>query len=333
MGKKSKTNDDLMLGIDLGGTKILAAVVDQEGTILGNSKRKTRSEQGVEKVIKRIAKTACEAVEDADVSMSAIRAAGIGAPGVANYNAGIIEFAPNLSNWVDVPLGPLLEEKLDIPVFVENDVNAGSYGEFTVGAGKPYDSMVGVFPGTGLGGGIVLNGQLWRGARNAAAELGHIIVLIDGPLCGCGRRGCIEALASRTAIERDIRGEIRGGRASIITELTDIDKGKITSGTLAAALAAHDPVVTDVIERAAYHLGIFTGSLVNALDTECVVFGGGLIEACADFMLPLIRETAYRYLIRPVDPEHLPILEAALGDDTIVLGTAMLAKASLTEAG
>jgi glucokinase len=335
MAKKDKDQDQsqplMTLGVDLGGTKILAAVVDQNGRILGTAKRKTRAERGVDEVIARIARTAGDAVDEAHLDMSIIQAIGIGAPGVADHNTGVLEFAPNLPDWTNVPLGPRLQQMLGVPVLVENDVNAGTYGEATAGVARGYGSVVGVFPGTGIGGGIVLDGRLWRGARNAAAEIGHMVVLIDGPLCGCGRRGCIEALASRTAIERDIFGEIRGGRSSMITELADPDTGLITSGDLAKALQEQDPVVTDVLERAAYHLGIFTGSVVNALDTECVVYGGGLIEACGDFLMPIIRETAYRYLIRPVSPDRLPILEAALGDNATVIGAAMLASAERLE--
>ncbi len=336
MGKKSKKNRQNQnrpdvglhasrLGIDLGGTKILAGVVDDQGRILGSAKRKTRAERGVDEVIARIVKTAQDAVTDAGLDMSAVKAIGIGAPGVADYRTGVIEFAPNLNNWVNVALGPRLEQALGVPVIVENDVNAGTYGEATVGAAAGYRSVVGIFPGTGIGGGIILDGRLLRGAHNAAGEIGHMVVLIDGPRCGCGRRGCIEALASRTAIERDILGELRGGRKSLISELIDPDNPQITSGTLATALAERDPLVTDVIERAAYHLGVFTGSLINGLDPECVVYGGGLIEACGSVMLPIIRETTYRYLIRPIEPERLPILEAALGDNAVLLGAAMLA--------
>jgi glucokinase len=340
MSKKSRKNGHkeqehsqpqsaLMLGIDLGGTKILAAVIDQQGRIMGSAKRKTRAERGVEDVIARIAKTAQEAVANAHLDMSLIEAVGIGAPGVADYNTGVIEFAPNLDNWTNIPLGPMLQQALGVPVFVENDVNAGTYGEASVGAAKSYASVVGVFPGTGIGGGIILNGELWRGAHNAAGEIGHAVMLIDGPRCGCGRRGCIEALASRTAIERDILGEIRGGRTSIVTQLVNIETEQITSGTLAKALEEGDALVTDIIERASYHLGVFTAAMINSLDPACVVYGGGLIEACGPAMLPIIRETTYRYLIRPVEPEHLPIIEAALGDNAVLVGAAMLASASL----
>lgn len=326
----AKDNCCTMLGIDLGGTKILGAVVDQEGRILGMSKKKTKSERGVDAVIDRIADVAREAVDEADLDMDAIQAVGIGAPGVADHTVGVVEFAPNLPDWTNIPLGPRLSEILGVPVFVENDVNAGTFGEAVVGAGRGFSSVVGVFPGTGIGGGIVLDGRLWRGARNAAAEIGHMVVLIDGPRCGCGRRGCIEALAARTAIERDIWGEIRGGRSSMISgELKPGDR--IRSGLLRDALDSNDPVVTDVMYRASVHLGIFNASLVNALDPECIVYGGGVIEACGDFMLPIIRETTYRYLIRPVDPVQLPIVTAALGDNANIIGAAMLARASLVE--
>jgi glucokinase len=328
--KKGPARPHLTLGIDLGGTKILAAVVDETGRIIGTAKRKTRAERGVDEVLERITKTATEAVQDARLDLTMIEAAGIGAPGVADHHTGVLEFAPNLPDWVNIPLGLRLEQALGVPVFVENDVNAGTYGEATAGAAREFDSVVGVFPGTGIGGGIILNGVLWRGARNAAAEIGHMVVMIDGPLCGCGRRGCIEALAARTAIERDIWGEIRGGRHSIVEE--DTPHGDpITSGTIAHALDEHDPVVTDVMGRACYHLGIFTAAVVNAIDPACVVYGGGLIEACSGFMLPIIRDAAYRYLIRPVDPAKLPIVAAALGDDAVAIGGAMLAQAALNE--
>jgi glucokinase len=322
-----------MLGIDLGGTKILAAVVDHEGRIIGSAKRKTHAERGVDEVIDRIAKTARDAVADAHLEMSQIWAVGIGAPGVADYSAGVIEFAPNLANWVNVALGPRLHNLLGVPVFVENDVNAGTYGETAVGAARGYRSVLGIFPGTGIGGGIIIDGRLLRGAHNAGAEVGHMVVMIDGPLCGCGRRGCIEALASRTAIERDLIGEIHAGRSTVIEKMVDLSTtGQITSGVLKAALDEHDSLVTDILERAAYHLGVFTASLVNALDPECIIYGGGLIEACGDYLLPIISDTMYRFLIRPVDPDKLPVLPAALGDNAVLLGAAMLARASLSEA-
>jgi glucokinase len=334
MAKKVKKKDPaqphLTLGIDLGGTKILAVVVDEDGHVLGTAKRKTRAERGVDDVIERIARTAVEAVEDAGLDLGLIEAAGVGAPGVADHHTGVLEFAPNLPDWVNIPLGPRLHQMLGMPVFVENDVNAGTFGETTAGVAKEFDSVVGVFPGTGIGGGIVLDSQLWRGARNAAAEIGHMVVMIDGPICGCGRRGCIEALASRTAITRDIWGEIRGGRASMITGLAE-HGGEITSGMIAQALEQGDPVITDVMARASLHLGVFTAALVNALDPSCIVYGGGLIEACGAAMLPVIRETTYRYLIRPVEPAKLPILAAALGDNAVAIGGAMLAQTSLTE--
>ncbi|MBN2306263.1 MAG: ROK family protein, partial [Anaerolineae bacterium] len=159
----------MVLGIDLGGTKILAVVLDQEGHILGDSKRKTKPHNGVDAVINRVAKTAVEAVNDAGLDFSMIQAIGIGAPGVADYNSGVIEFAPNLANWVNVPLGPRLRQMLGVPVFVANDVNAGTFGEASLGAARGFDSVVGVFPGTGIGGGVVIDGKLLRGARNAAA--------------------------------------------------------------------------------------------------------------------------------------------------------------------
>lgn len=339
MAKKHRDNQEqavfsaatMMLGIDLGGTKILAGVVDRSGTIIGQAKRKTRAERGVDAVIERIARTALDAIEDAHLDSSAILAVGIGAPGVSNYATGVVEFAPNLPEWTNIALGTRLEHMLGLPVFLHNDVNAGTFGEAAAGVARGYQSVVGIFPGTGIGGGIILDGQLWRGARNASGEIGHMIMMIDGPICGCGRRGCIEALASRTAIERDILGEIRGGRSSLVTGRIDLEAGEITSGMLREMIDAGDGVVIDVVGRAARHLGLFTGSLVNAIDPDCIVYGGGLIEACGDFMLPIIREYTHYTLLRPVPAESLPILVAALGDNAVLVGAAMLAREGVAE--
>ena len=234
---------------------------------------------------------------------------GIGAPGVANPRTGVIEFAPNLTDWVGVPLGARLEKAFGVPVVVENDVNAGAYGEATVGAAAGYRSMVGIFPGTGIGGGIVLDGKLLRGAHNGAGEIGHVVVLIDGPRCGCGRRGCIEALASRTAIERDILGERRGGRQSIITKLIDLDgdEAQISSGQLASALQAHDALVTDVIKRAAHHLGIFTAGMIN-VSIRVRRLRRRIDEACGDDAAHHPRDDV-SLPDPPAEPEKLPILK------------------------
>jgi len=304
----------LAIGIDLGGTNLRWCVVDGSGEIRHRGRRPSP------KPVPQVVAALREAVAECREHFPEVAGVGLAVAGTVTEES---VSSVNL-DWQEVPLARELALG-DLPVIVENDMNAGAYGEMRFGGGRGLQNLIFLTVSTGIGAGIIVGGRIYRGANGLAGEVGHTVVDLNGLLCGCGRRGCIEALASRTAIERDIFGEIRGGRSSVITGLVDPDSGLITSGHLAQALQEQDPVVTDVLERAAYHLGIFTGSLVNVLDTECVVYGGGLIEACGEFMLPIIRETAYRHLIRPVSPDKLPILEAALGDNATVIGSAMLA--------
>jgi glucokinase len=185
--------------------------------------------------------------------------------------------------------------------------------------------MVGIFVGTGVGGGMILNGKLRSGFRHAAAEIGHMIILADGPVCGCGNRGCLEALASRTAIERDIQLGIAAGRQSLIPELVE-KKGRLTSGVLAKALRQGDPLVTEIMNRAQWYLGLLTASIVNLIDPEMVVFGGGVVEALGDKFLEPIRVTARQHFIQKSGAYQVRIVGATLGDHAGVLGAAVLAR-------
>ena len=189
---------------------------------------------------------------------------------------GIVHHAPNLG-WKKVALGPKLEALLKVPVFVENDVNVGVMGEYTLGAGQGAQELVGIFVGTGIGGGIIIGGRLYQGARGAAGEVGHIVVEINGPLCGCGNRGCAEALASRTAMERDVRAAIRRGEKSIVLKLMkERGRDRMTSSIIQRALKERDPVMEKVMKRAQFCLGILVANVVNMLDPECVIIGGGI---------------------------------------------------------
>jgi len=323
--RKKQPLSGYRLGIDMGGTKILAAVVDPDGQIVGEAKKKTKPEIGPEGVIGRIVSVANEAVAAAGLRMKNVDAAGIGAPSPASPETGVVFNAPNMPGWLDVPLGDVLGQRLGLPVVVDNDVNLGTLGEFVYGAGKGCKSMVGIFVGTGVGGGLILNGQLIRGARYAAGEVGHTIILPDGPLCGCGKHGCLEALASRTAIERDVRAALVAGRPSILAELILADNDRLTSGTIKLALEQGDELMTEVIARAQFYLGLLAGNLVNILDPEMIVFGGGVIEALGDSFLDPIRATARPCFLSQRDVDSVRILSATLGDYAGVLGAAELA--------
>ena len=313
------------IGMDLGGTKILAAVVSPKGRIVAEAKLRTRAENGPDAVIERMVEAARQAVRKAEVDWQDVLGMGVGAPGPLDPETGIIYHPPNLPGWDEIPLGPYLSEALGVPVFMENDVNLGTLGEHVLGAGQGTRDMVGIFVGTGVGGGLILDGKLRSGYRHAAGEVGHMILHADGPVCGCGKRGCLEALASRTAIERDIRLAIDAGRESLVPELIK-ERGRLTSGLLAKALRRGDPVVAEVLGRAQWYLGLLTASIVNLLDPEMIVFGGGVVEALGEEFLEPIRVTARQYFIQQAGADKVRMVAATLGDHAGVLGAAVMAR-------
>ena len=333
MAKKKSNTGDKVVGIDLGGTKILAAVVDAEGRILGQAKRKTKAEVGVEGVVARIVETLDDAVASAKLTRQDIRAIGVGAPGPVDTKTGVIATAPNLPGWSDVPLGELLQAQTGITVAVGNDVNVGALGEFAYGAGRGTSDMISIFVGTGIGGGIILDGRLHAGVRGAAGEIGHMIVLADGPYCGCGNRGCIEALASRTAIVESLQRAVAAGRQSSLASLLSDGGSRLSSGGLAEAWRAGDTLTVEVLGRVQHYLGLHVASLVNFLDPEVIVFGGGVIEALGEAFVAPIRPIAYQHFLQRRDAERVQILVSQLGDHAGILGAAVLARQCVEQTG
>ena len=314
-----------VVGVDMGGTKILSAVIDAEGNILGTAKVPTKADEGTSVVIDRIADAIQKAIGKSGVNKASIEAVGIGAPGPLDPETGVVIFAPNLG-WRDVPLKTELEARVGIPTFVDNDVNIGTLGEHAFGAGKGVQNIVGIFVGTGIGGGIILHGELFHGASKTAGEIGHIIVKADGPRCGCGRRGCLEALASRTAMTKQLQKAIKKkGKKSVISKLTDGDLSAIRSGVLAKAIRANDKLTLKVFKKATKYLGVGIGSIVNFLNPEMIILGGGVVEALDDTFLDNIRAAAEKYAL-PNTLDGVQIVQAKLGDNSGILGAAALAR-------
>lgn len=314
-----------VVGVDMGGTKILSAVIDAEGNILGTAKVPTKADEGTSVVIDRIADAIQKAIGKSGVNKASIEAVGIGAPGPLDPETGVVIFAPNLG-WRDVPLKAELEARVGIPTFVDNDVNVGTLGEHAFGAGKGVQNIVGIFVGTGIGGGIILHGELFHGASKTAGEIGHIIVKADGPRCGCGRRGCLEALASRTAMTKQFQKAIeKKGKKSVISKLTNGDLSAIRSGVLAKAIRAKDKLTLKVFKKATKYLGIGIGSIVNFLNPEMIILGGGVVEALDDTFLDNIRAAAEKYAL-PNTLDGVQIVRAELGDNSGILGAAALAR-------
>ncbi|MFZ1553973.1 MAG: ROK family protein [Anaerolineae bacterium] len=327
MAKDNEKTNELVVGVDLGGTKILAAVITADGKILGQAKRKTKPEAGTESVIDRIVKTVDDALGSAKITRADVRAVGIGAPGPIDPDTGTVLMAPNLNGWENVALAKMLRDQLDLPIFLDNDVNVGTLGEYVYGAGRGASDVIGVFVGTGVGGGLIIGGQLRSGARHAAGEIGHMIVLADGPFCGCGNRGCIEALASRTAIVQSLRMAVLSGRKTVLADaLAGGGVERLSSGALAQAWKANDTLTVEVLSRVQHYLGLHIASLVNFMDPELIVLGGGVIEAMGEDFLPPIRRVAYQHFTQRRDANRVKIVMSQLGDNAGILGAAVTAR-------
>ena len=316
---------DHYLGVDLGGTKILAGVFKNSMECIASAKLSTKSPRGVDKVIERIARCVQDAVDEADLSIKNIAGVGIGAPGAVDFNSGTVIFAPNLEGWKNIPLKKELEKVLEVPVFVENDCNIAALGVYAAELkGKP-KHMLGMFVGTGIGGGLILNGELFSGFNHTAGEVGHMVLEINGPKCGCGNKGCFEALASRTAIFERIKEGVKDGQKTLLIDMLGDDLKDLRSGDIRKAIRRGDKFVDKVVEEAAEYIGIATANLINIFNPEVVVLGGGVIEALQDEMMGVIVETAKDYAM-PGTMKGVEIIASRLGDNAGITGAAVLAR-------
>jgi len=316
---------EYIVGVDLGGTKVLAGVFKNSLECIGTAKVSTKAQRGVDKVIERVARCVQDAIDEADLSLKQIGGIGIGAPGAVDFETGTVIFAPNLEGWKDVTLKKDLEKQLGVPVFVENDANIAVLGVHVAELKAKPRHVVGIFVGTGIGGGLILNGELFSGTNHTAGEIGHMVVDVNGPKCGCGNKGCFEAVASRTAIFQQIKAGVKDGQKTLLTEMLGDDLSDLRSGDLRKAIRRGDKFVDRVVEGAAEYIGIATANLVNILGPEVVVLGGGVIEALADEMMSVIVETANDYAM-PGTMKGVDIIASKLGDNAGITGAAVLAR-------
>lgn len=326
-----KRKKKIWVGFDLGGTKMMATVYDGGFKPLASAKAKTPVNAGPKAVQERIRETIAAALQEAKVPPRGLAGIGVGCPGVLDLDKGLILEAPNLG-WKRVPLRALLAGWFRCRVVLSNDVDAGTYGEWRFGAGRGARTLLGVFPGTGIGGGCVYEGKLLRGRTGSAMEIGHIPVRENGRLCGCGRRGCLEALAGRLAISAEVAQAAFRGEAPFLAENGGSDLKKLKSGLLAKAIKAGDKAVERIVRDAMRLMGRAIGGVVNLLAPDVVVLGGGLVEAMPRLALEEVRiglqETAMVSFAKQVK-----VVEAALGDDATVLGAAALAAEAGADSG
>jgi glucokinase len=321
---------ELAIGVDFGGTKLLAAVVDiTTGEIISSSKKRTNPDDDAGALMERIYSGIDDALESAGIKeSSSIAGIGVGIAGQIDTAKGILLGAPNLSQaTVDLPIAKLLHARYDVPAALLNDVQVAAIGEGTFGAGKGCDDFVCVFVGTGVGGAIVHDGRLATGATGTAGEVGHLIIHANGRHCGCGGRGHLEAYASRTAITRTILGELKRGRRSVLTRLEpslasgDGDGSALRSGLLAKAMKENDPLVTETLTEAGTDLGLGLASVINLVNPARIIVGGGVIEA-VDYLFEVAAQRAIRESL-PTPAKSTEIVRASLGDNAGIVGAAI----------
>ncbi|MGQ9605592.1 MAG: ROK family protein [Thermogutta sp.] len=323
MDRKAQPSDKRIVAVDVGGTKILAAVGDPRGTIYGRDRCSTPRNCGALEIFHAVESAVLAAIKRAGLRPRHIAAMAVGIPGVVDYKRGRIVKTPNMP-LSGAPIREFLFERFGFPIVLENDCNLGALGEAWLGAGRHCRSVFGIFVGTGIGSGFVRKRKLWRGARYSAGEIGHMVMQIGGPVCGCGNAGCLEALAGRTAIERDIREAVARGETTLLTELRDGDLGVIRSRSLRVALDAGDALVTRVLERAGEILGAACLSVRHLLDPQRIVLGGGVMEACGDFLISRIRSVLDADHMRLAkDPDEVCLSQ--LGDYAVIAGGMALA--------
>lgn len=312
------------IGVDLGGTKLLGVVFDKNFKSRGRERIKTKAQGGKQAGIERMIGLIRAAMEKADIKPEQLLGIGVGCPGPLELDTGIVLEMPNLG-WKNTPVRQGLEEAFHCPVAVLNDVDAGIYGEWRFGAARDARCALGVFPGTGIGGGCVYNGDIILGKNGSCMEIGHIPAVENGPPCGCGQRGCLEAVASRLAISAAAAAAAYRGEAPHLFSIAGTDLSKIRSGTLAASVEAGDTIIEKIIEDAARRIGLACAGIVNLLAPDVIVLGGGLVEALPEIFQREVAKAA-RDRVMPTYRESFQVVLAKLGDDATALGAAAWAE-------
>ena len=303
--------------LDVGGTKVLGAIFNENDEIIFRLKKRSTSRgtgsADVEQVIVDVVE---EMIASSGIDKSEIHAIASCAPGVIDQDRGVVLFTPNLP-WRDYDIRSAMMQRFGVPFFVGNDVNLGVLGEHEYGAAKGYNNVVGFFVGTGMGGGLILNGELFTGNQCKAAEYGHMILDPKGPKCNCGQRGCLEAYSSKTGMTNYIKKQIAKGRETMMADA--VSEGVFRSKKLKKAVAAGDPVASEAVDRACHWLAVATGSMINTLSPDLVLYGGGVIEAMGNVFLEKVLAELDQYCL-PTIRSTVEVKTAALGDDSILYG-------------
>ncbi len=322
------TLERVVIGIDLGGTKIGTALTDSDGNIIAYDYRETCAIKGPKVVVERMLDSARQVMAEAGAISSQVAAVGVGAPGPLNVKTGVVVAPPNLPGWDHVPLERRIEEGLGIATFLENDANAAALGEHRFGAGQGVEHMIYVTVSTGIGGGLILDGELYHGDSGMTGEIGHTTIMPYGPLCSCGNRGCLEALASGTAIARQARERVAHGVPTRIADLAGGDPERITAKLVADAADQGDVEAQEILAEAMYYLGIGIANLVNLFNPQLIVIGGGLANI-GELLLGPVRRVIERRAFR-ASAQVVQVVPAELDSNAGVLGAAAVALAKIS---
>ncbi len=310
------------IGIDVGGTNVKIALVDGEGKIIYSNSVPTYAQMGYEYTVNNIKQAIRDLMKETNTDAKEIEGIGFDFPGQVDYKTGVVKLAPNIPGWVNVPIAQMIEEEFNIPTRIDNDVRCAALGELKFGAGKGCENFVCITVGTGIGSGLVINGQLVRGAANAAGEIGHIkLQMHGGPICGCGDTGCLEAFASGPSIVAMAQEYLKGGKSTKFREMAGAD-GEITPYIVAKAAEAGDPVAKRIFEIVGTYIGMGLVSVINLLNPEKVIIGGG-VAAAGDLLLAPIRKTVKERAM-VVAGNSVEIVPAQLGNSAGVIGASML---------
>ena len=303
--------------LDIGGTKVLGAIFDQNRQIIHRLKKKTKgSGTSVDNIEQVIVSVVQEMIAASGIERSEFKAIAAAAPGVIDQEKGIVLSSANLP-WTNYDIKSAVESQTGIPFHIGNDVNMGVLGEYIYGAGRGYHNIVGFFVGTGIGGGLILDGKLFTGNKFKAAEYGHMVLDPEGPKCTCGQRGCLEAFSSKHGMSSYILAQASRGRKTIMADM--IENGVFRSKALKKALAANDAVSMEAVDRACHYLAVATGNMINTISPDLVIYGGGVFEAMGDIFLPKILSELDSYCMSTIR-STVELKTAELGDDSILYG-------------
>ena len=316
------------VGIDLGGTNIVAGVVDEKYNIIAKASTKTNCPRPEKEIAEDMAKMAVEAVKNADLTLDDIEWIGIGTPGIANSSTGVIEYSNNLG-FKDTPMVKYITEFIgreDTPVFIENDANAAAYGEYVAGAAKGAKNAVCITLGTGVGGGIIIDGKIYAGSNFAGAEIGHTVIEVDGAQCSCGRKGCFEAYSSATGLIRMSKEAMEQFPESIMNKMA-AEKGKVTARTSFDAMRAGDKAAKDVVDKYIKYLAAGITNTINIFQPDVLCIGGGVCNEGDPLLLP-VKDLVKKEVYTRNSPKNCEIVIAKLGNDAGIIGAAFLGRAN-----